>query len=169
MVLSRDRILTTHVGSLPRGEAISELLIAREAGDNIDQAKFDAEMDKRRAPCRRRSRKRPASISAMTASSSASASRPICRSACPASAANRNAAAAATMRNFPNLLAMLARRFPRAARIQNAPEAQAEIHYLDDAADQAPRSRGSRRAVTALDAFPESFMTAPSPGISPRP
>ena len=32
MLTSRDRILTTHVGSLPRSETITELLIRREAG-----------------------------------------------------------------------------------------------------------------------------------------
>ena len=33
MLTSRDRILTTHVGSLPRNETITELLIKREAGE----------------------------------------------------------------------------------------------------------------------------------------
>ena len=46
MILSRDRILTTHVGSLPRNEALSELLVRREAGESYDQALLDAEMEK---------------------------------------------------------------------------------------------------------------------------
>ena len=46
MILSRDRILTTHVGSLPRNEALSELLVQREASENYDKALFDAEMEK---------------------------------------------------------------------------------------------------------------------------
>ena len=46
MIVSRDRILTTHVGSLPRSEALSELLVRREAGENYDPAQLDAEMDK---------------------------------------------------------------------------------------------------------------------------
>ena len=46
MILSRDRILTAHVGSLPRNEALSELLVQREAGENYDKALFDAEMEK---------------------------------------------------------------------------------------------------------------------------
>ena len=33
MILSRDRILTTHVGSLPRNEKLSDLLVAQEAGE----------------------------------------------------------------------------------------------------------------------------------------
>ena len=46
MILSRDRILTTHVGSLPRNEGLSELLVQREAGEAYDKALFDAEMEK---------------------------------------------------------------------------------------------------------------------------
>ena len=46
MIVSRDRILTTHVGSLPRSEALSELLVRREAGESYDPAQLDAEMDK---------------------------------------------------------------------------------------------------------------------------
>ena len=46
MILSRDRILTTHVGSLPRNEALSELLVRREAGERYDAKLFDAEMEK---------------------------------------------------------------------------------------------------------------------------
>src|SRR5262245_13955201 len=46
MITSRDRILTTHVGSLPRNQKLSDLLVQREAGDRYDQKEFDAEMDK---------------------------------------------------------------------------------------------------------------------------
>ena len=46
MILSHDRILTTHVGSLPRNEDLSELLVQREAGEGYDKALFDAEMEK---------------------------------------------------------------------------------------------------------------------------
>ena len=44
MIASRDRILTTHVGSLPRNEALSELLVRREAGESFDKGQFEAEM-----------------------------------------------------------------------------------------------------------------------------
>ena len=46
MILSRDRILTTHVGSLPRNEGLSELLVQREAGEAYDKVLFGAEMEK---------------------------------------------------------------------------------------------------------------------------
>jgi 5-methyltetrahydropteroyltriglutamate--homocysteine methyltransferase len=36
-----ERILTTHVGSLPRSKAVTDLIFAAERGDPIDQAQFD--------------------------------------------------------------------------------------------------------------------------------
>src|SRR5262249_38382556 len=46
VIQSRDRILTTHVGSLPRNESLSDLLIAREAGETYDRSQFETEMGK---------------------------------------------------------------------------------------------------------------------------
>ncbi len=43
MKLSTDRILTTHVGSLPRPESLADLLVRRESGEAIDEATFDAQ------------------------------------------------------------------------------------------------------------------------------
>ncbi len=41
MHASHDRILTTHVGSLPRERELSDLLIAEEASKTVDQARLD--------------------------------------------------------------------------------------------------------------------------------
>lgn len=43
MKRSEDRILTTHVGSLPRSRALSDLLIRQERGEPIDRAKLGRE------------------------------------------------------------------------------------------------------------------------------
>jgi len=42
MTASTDRILTTHVGSLPRGAAVVDLLYKKENGEPYDSAAFDA-------------------------------------------------------------------------------------------------------------------------------
>src|ERR1700722_4876177 len=42
MKLSTDRILTTHVGSLPRPQDVVDLIFAQDRGEPIDQANFDA-------------------------------------------------------------------------------------------------------------------------------
>ena len=42
MKRSSERILTTHTGSLPRSSAVTDLVFARERGDSVDEAEFDA-------------------------------------------------------------------------------------------------------------------------------
>ncbi|HYR83295.1 MAG TPA: cobalamin-independent methionine synthase II family protein [Terriglobia bacterium] len=44
MRLSTDRILSTHVGSLPRSQAVVDLLFRREQGEPYDEAEFDRVM-----------------------------------------------------------------------------------------------------------------------------
>src|SRR6202453_2395707 len=41
MKLSTERILTTHVGSLPRPQEVVDYLFAQDRGENYDLAKFD--------------------------------------------------------------------------------------------------------------------------------
>jgi 5-methyltetrahydropteroyltriglutamate--homocysteine methyltransferase len=41
MKLSKDRILTTHVGSLPRSEKVFKLIFAKEAGEEINKNDYD--------------------------------------------------------------------------------------------------------------------------------
>ena len=42
MQLSNDRILTTHVGSLPRSEKVFKLVFAKEDGKNLNKKEYDA-------------------------------------------------------------------------------------------------------------------------------
>ena len=46
MTLSTERILTTHVGSLPRSQAVVDLLFKREQGEPYDKGEFDRVMAK---------------------------------------------------------------------------------------------------------------------------
>jgi 5-methyltetrahydropteroyltriglutamate--homocysteine methyltransferase len=40
MITSTERILTTHVGSLPRSKAVTDLVFAKERGENVDEQQF---------------------------------------------------------------------------------------------------------------------------------
>ena len=46
MLTSRERILVTHVGSLPRNEELSDLLVRREEGEAIDKDRLAQAMDR---------------------------------------------------------------------------------------------------------------------------
>ncbi|HZD62377.1 MAG TPA: epoxyalkane--coenzyme M transferase, partial [Xanthobacteraceae bacterium] len=44
---SDERILVTHVGSLPRGHALNELLIRSEQGEGVDRGELEAAIERR--------------------------------------------------------------------------------------------------------------------------
>ena len=46
MNLSTDRILTTHVGSLPRPQDVTDMLFAEDRGDDFDRAEYQAAMQR---------------------------------------------------------------------------------------------------------------------------
>jgi len=52
MRTSRDRILVTHVGSLPRGPQLNELLVQAEGGELADTRELDAAVHDRVAQAR---------------------------------------------------------------------------------------------------------------------
>jgi 5-methyltetrahydropteroyltriglutamate--homocysteine methyltransferase len=63
---------------------------------------------------------------------------------------------------FPELVATMVRRFPHVSRQQNAPQCQGELKYRDI---KPLESEIARFKKIAGEAFAETFMTVPSPGI----
>lgn len=161
MQMSRDRILTTHVGSLPRNDLLTELLLKQEAGEPIDLKQLAAEKDKAVAEIVARQAKCgidigndgeqqrvgfqtyvPQRMSGFAGESKRPMSRDI--------------------KEFPELLEVLNRRFPRRSRSQSAPEARGELKYLDTGPIKEEIARFKNAAAGK---FVDTFMTAPSPGI----
>jgi 5-methyltetrahydropteroyltriglutamate--homocysteine methyltransferase len=163
MILSRDRILATHVGSLPRNETLSDLLIRREEGDAIDAADLAREMD--RAVRHVVERQAQAGIDI---GNDGEQQRVGFQTYVPQRmsgfAGESKRRRGRDYEEFPALLEALKGRFPRRSRMQNAPEAQSELRYLDTSAIVRETDR-LQRSVKAAGAFAECFMTAPSPGI----
>jgi 5-methyltetrahydropteroyltriglutamate--homocysteine methyltransferase len=163
MILSRDRILTTHVGSLPRNEALSELLVRREAGESYDKAHFEAEMEK--AVRHVVAKQKEAGIDI---GNDGEQQRVGFQTYVPqrmsgfAGVSKRRRGR--EFEEFPDLVAYLTHRFPSVSKQQNAPEAQAELHYRDTLAIDGEIAR-LKRIASEGHPFAETFMTAPSPGI----
>ena len=163
MILSRDHILTTHVGSLPRSEALSEMLIDREEGKPMREQQLADEMD---SAVRRVIAKQ--AEAGIDIGNDGEQQRVGFQTYVPRRmsgfAGESKRRRGRDFEEFPALVDDLMRRFPKRSRMQNAPEAQAEIHYLDSSAIEAEVDR-FRRAALDAGAFAEAFMTAPSPGI----
>jgi 5-methyltetrahydropteroyltriglutamate--homocysteine methyltransferase len=158
---SNDRILTTHVGSLPRNETLTDLLIRREDGEAIDKKLMAAEMDKavtevvkKQAECgidigndgeQQRVGFQTYMAQRLTGYGGES-KRKIGKD----------------FAEFPELVATFMRRFPKRGKISNAPQAIAEISYPDTSGIKEELARVQKQAQGK---FIETFMTAPSPGI----
>ena len=163
MIISRDRILTTHVGSLPRSEALSELLVRREAGESYDPAQLDAEMDK--AVRHVVAKQKEAGIdSGNDGEQQRVGFQTYVPQRMSGFAGESKRRRGREFEEFPELVQYLTRRFPNVSRQQNAPEAQGELHYHDTSAIEREIAR-FKRIDGESKPFMEGFMTAPSPGI----
>src|ERR1700723_2836919 len=164
MILSRDRILTTHVGSLPRNEKLSDLLIAQEEGGNYDAKALAAEMDK---AVRHVVEKQVAA--GIDIGNDGEQRRIGFQTYVPqrmsgfAGVSKRRRGR--EFEEFPELMTYLMRRFPNPPKSQHgAPEAQADIKCRD-LKPISDETSGFNRIAHQLNAFSERFMTAASPGI----
>ena len=165
MILSKERILTTHVGSLPRNDALSDLLVRREEGEAIDTDQLAREMDL--AVHRVVDKQAAAGIDiANDGEQQRVGFQTYVPQRMSGFAGESKRRRGRDFEEFPELVALLMQRFPKRSRMQNAPEAQAELHYLDTAAieQEIGRLQHATRGANAAN-FTECFMTAPSPGI----
>jgi 5-methyltetrahydropteroyltriglutamate--homocysteine methyltransferase len=161
MILSRDRILTTHVGSLPRNDTLSDLLVRREAGEPYDKAEMEREMDRAVAHVVEKQVSCGIDIG-----NDGEQQRVGFQTYVPQRMSGFGGVSkrrrGREFEEFPELMENLKRRFPHVSKQQNAPEAQAEIKYLDIGPLESEIARFKR---LSQDKFTERFMTAPSPGI----
>ena len=164
MIHSRDRILTTHVGSLPRNAVLTDLLIRREAGEAIAPATMAAEMD----------RAVKSVVEAQLAAgidigNDGEQQRVGFQTYMPTRMAGFGGQSKRKVgkdfQEVPELVEQFLHRFPKRAKISNAPQAIAEVRYLSTKDIEDEIARFERGASAVKPGFAEMFMTAPSPGI----
>ncbi len=163
MMLSRDRILTTHVGSLPRNDELSELLIRREEGESIDPQLLGKAMDRAVAHVVRKQIESGIDIGNDGEQQRIAFSTYVAQRM-SGFAGESKRRRSRDYEEFPELITVLMDRFPKRSRMQNAPEAQNELRYLGVSAITKEIERVKREVQTA-GGFRDCFMTAPSPGI----
>jgi 5-methyltetrahydropteroyltriglutamate--homocysteine methyltransferase len=161
MIFSRDRILTTHVGSLPRNDKLSDLLLKREAGEPLDAAEMASEMDKAVRYVVDKQVEAGIDIG-----NDGEQQRVGFQTYVPQRMSGFGGISkrrrGREFEEFPELVASLMRRFPHVSKQQNAPECQSELKYLDIKPIENEIARFKNNADRK---FAEQFMTAPSPGI----
>src|ERR1700694_3274839 len=162
MKRSETRILTTHVGSLPRPPALRDLLVSQDRGESVDPALLAREAES--AVRHVVERPRAAGIDVRT-----TAGQPrVGFSTYPAKrmrgfGGTSKRRMARDIAEHPDYLARLTRQRTGAARIHDAPHAVAEVAYTDLSEAEAECELFTRSG--GREGFAEAFMTAASPGV----
>lgn len=167
MKTSDDRILTTHVGSLPRGQALSDLLVAKANGQDYDSERLAAEVEAATAHIVARQiaagidigndgeAPRTDFVSYITDRMEGfgrgeGPTRPLPMDA----------------KTFPIWFDQISGGSRRRINVYDFPQAIGEIAY-DDLSEARAECAGTKAALAARpDGFTETFMTAVSPGFA---
>jgi 5-methyltetrahydropteroyltriglutamate--homocysteine methyltransferase len=162
MKRSEDRILTTHVGSLPRPPALRDLLVRHDRGESIDQDALGREADS--AVRHVVARQLQAGIDVVNDGEQPR----VGFSTYPAKrmrgfGGQSKRPLSRDLLEHPDYAARLARQRAGAARIADAPQAIAEVAYTD-LSEAVAECDLFQRSVDA-GKFAEAFMTAASPGV----
>src|SRR2546426_3146700 len=163
MMLSRERILTTHVGSLPRNDELSDFLIQREEGEPVDMDRLRQAMDRAVEDVVKKQKAAGIDIGNDGEQQRIAFSTFMAQRMAGFSGESKRRRGR-DYEEFPELAEVLIQRFPKPSKMQNAPEARAELRYFGTEAINEEVDR-FKRSVEPLHAFRECFMTAPSPGI----
>src|SRR5688572_13404058 len=163
MQSSRDRILTTHCGSLPRPERLSDLLLRQEAGERIDDKALETEVVS--AVGNVLTQQLSAGVDVVS-----DGEQPRVGYATYVPMRVRGFGGASKRPSprdhddFPKFAQMRRERFQRMTRTANAPQAIADISYEDLSAAKA-ECELFKAALAAKGRDPSTaFMTSASPG-----
>jgi 5-methyltetrahydropteroyltriglutamate--homocysteine methyltransferase len=160
MLMSTDRILVSHVGSLPRPPTLSELLIRREAGEAIDAAELARQVEIATTHVIDKQVEAGVDVGNDGEQSRVGFQTYVSRCLCGFGGESRRPPSRDQI-DFPSYARQTELRFPHSARVANAPAALSDVQYVDSA----PINEDAARLKRMGSRFSECFMTAPSPGI----
>jgi 5-methyltetrahydropteroyltriglutamate--homocysteine methyltransferase len=158
---SDERLLTTHVGSIPRPAALRELLVRQDRGEAVDEAALARESEAAVRMVVARQLEAGVDVANDGEQPRAGFSTYVARRMRGFGGASRRLPSR-DLREFPDYAELLAHRRRDAARIVDAPQAVAEVRYED--LSQAARECDVFLQASETAPFTERFMTAASPG-----
>ena len=161
---SEDRILTTHVGSLPRDPVLSDLLIRDEAGEKVDQAEL-----KRLGEKAVRHVVKQQIACGVDVINDGEQPRVGFQTYVPQRmkgfGGESKRPRSRDWTDFPGYAEFMAARMPRRSKVTNAPQAIADVVY-EDLGPAEEEIRLFKASLKELAKPPvETFMTAAAPGI----
>lgn len=164
MLTSQDRILTTHMGSLPRVEPLAELLIAKDNEDPVDEAELAREIAS--AVDRVVARQLDAGVDVGNDGEQPRVGfQTYVTSRMSGFGGEGSRPEPTEISLFPEWAKMIKARRPARARMYNAPAAIASVTYGDTGGIEEECTLFRAALAKSGRAFAEPFMTAASPGI----
>jgi 5-methyltetrahydropteroyltriglutamate--homocysteine methyltransferase len=132
MLMSTDRILVSHVGSLPRAERLTDLLIRQESGETIDVAALAREVETATAHVIDKQVDAGVDVGSDGEQSRVGFQTYVPRCLCGFGGQSKRSPARDQV-EFPSYVRQSAMRFPHTARAMNPPAAQSEVRYVNSA------------------------------------
>jgi 5-methyltetrahydropteroyltriglutamate--homocysteine methyltransferase len=164
MKTSNNRILTTHAGSLPRGEPLGTMLIDEELGKSVDKSKLEAATESRVAYVL----EKQAEVG-IDVVNDGEQGRVGFQTYVPQRMSGFGGASKRPFGKefieYPQFTKRMLERIPRTGKVFDAPEAVADIKYRDTQAIDGEIARFKRLSAKLKAPAVEYFMNAPSPGI----
>ena len=142
MLMSTDRILVSHVGSLPRAERLTDLLIRQEAGETIDTAELAREVETATAHVIGKQVEAGVDVGNDGEQSRVGFQTYVPRCLCGFGGESKRPPARDQL-EFPSYVRQSAARFPHTARAMNAPAALSDVRYVNSAPIKRRRRSGS--------------------------
>jgi len=160
---SDERILVTHVGSIPRNAALRDLLVQQDRGEPVDEGELERQAEAAVRHVVQQQLEAGVDVGNDGEQPRAGFSTYVARRMRGFGGESKRPLAR-DLTEHPDYTAMLEYRRRAAARIMNAPQAVAEVSYTD-LTDAAKECDLFARCADALPRkFVEPFMTAVSPG-----
>jgi 5-methyltetrahydropteroyltriglutamate--homocysteine methyltransferase len=161
---STDRILTTHAGSIPRGEPLGAMLIDEEAGKPVDKGALQSNIDLRVSHVL--AKQAEAGIDVVNdGEQGARWVSNLCHSTDERLWRGLEAALCREFIEYPQFTQRMMERLAKISKVFDAPEAIADVQYRDTALINAEIDRLTRLGAAVRPRVTEFFMNAPSPGI----
>jgi 5-methyltetrahydropteroyltriglutamate--homocysteine methyltransferase len=161
---SEERMLTTHVGSLPRNPKLRDLLVRQDRGEAIDAVELEHEIEAAVQRVVQKQLEVGIDIGNDGEQPRVGFSTYVARRM-QGFGGESQRPPAREMSDFPDYAALLEFRRRGGARINNAPQAVADVQYADLGAAARECDLFLRSTTTLPRSFTEAFMTAASPGI----
>ena len=161
---SIDRILTTHAGSIPRGEPLGAMLIDQEQGKAVDSARLNELADARVAHVLAKEAE-----AGIDSANDGEQARVGFQTYIPQRMDGFGGVSKRPFGKefieFPQFTERMLARIPKHSKVFDAPQAIGELKYRDTAAIDAEIARYKKLSAPMASRFSELFMNAPSPGI----